>query len=686
MKLIWMVVMAVAAPALAGTTFTVAPNGRDTWEGSRQRPFASVPRALAAARQWRTNHSEATGPVRISLRGGTYWLTETIALTPEDSGTKAAPLVIEGSRGETPVLSGGQRVTGWKTLPNGNWTVHLPNVKDGTWNFQSLFVNGSRRARPRLPRAGFFHVAGALEPSPQNRDKGFDRFIYAEGNQFTQWRNRADLEILTFQPWAMYRWRIKEVDSAHRIVAFTGTTPGLSDWARLREGTRYLVENVGEALQQPGEWYLDRPNGNLTYVPRPGERWETSEIVAPRVSDLLRLHGDAGRSRWVEHVQIRGLTFRHDNWVTPPDGNAFPQAEVNLPAAITLVGARNCVVADTRVEGTGAWAVDIGQASQHCSVLRSVLKDLGAGGVKIGEMVYRDDPDQVTSHNVLRDCVIAHGGRMHPAGTGVWIGHSPHNVIDHNTIFDLYYTGISVGWSWGYGRSLAHHNTIAWNHIHTIGQGLLSDMGGIYTLGRSPGSVLHHNRIHDIGSHSYGGWGIYFDEGTTGMLARDNVVYRAKTGGFHQHYGRENRLENNIFALGQTGQLIRTRAEEHLSFTFEGNIVYWNEGPLLGSNWSGHQFRLDRNLYWNADGKPVDFDGNTLEQWQALGQDKSSLIADPLFVDPDAGDFRLRPGSPAEKIGFRALDLRSAGARSRNSGGDAAWPPAFPRITDLPAQ
>jgi parallel beta-helix repeat protein len=194
---------------------------------------------------------------------------------------------------------------------------------------------------------------------------------------------------------------------------------------------------------------------------------------------------------------------------------------------------------------------------------------------------------------------------------------------------------------------------------------ILSDMGGIYTLGKQPGTVIRNNLWHDIAAIRYGGWGIYFDEGSSGILAENNVVYRTTHGGFHQHYGETNVVRNNIFAFARDHQLQRTRPEPHRSFSFVTNIVYFDSGSLLTGDWSGDQYQMDWNVYFDArpDAKPdqLSLGPCTWEKWQERGHDQHSLIADPLFVAPRENDFRLQPNSPAFSLGFRPIDLSGVG-------------------------
>src|SRR5687767_8254019 len=200
--------------------------------------------------------------------------------------------------------------------------------------------------------------------------------------------------------------------------------------------------------------------------------------------------------------------------------------------------------------------------------------------------------------------------------------------------------------------------------MHDIGQGMLSDMGAVYTLGIQHGTVVRNNVIHDVNSFTYGGWGLYPDEGSTGIVFEDNIVYRTKSAGFHQHYGRENIVRNNVFAFGKEHQIMRTREESHISFIFTNNLVYFDSGTLLGSNWKNERFVIDGNIYFDArPNAEVKFAGASFEQWKARRHDTNSVIGDPGFQDAARRNFTLKSESLALKRGFKPIDLRGVGVR-----------------------
>jgi len=694
--------MAAASAVQAGhvKTFYVSPGGNDAATGSWWRPFATFERAQEAVKTFKdATPAEQIERIEVFFKGGTYPLAKPVLLQPAHGGTATYP-VVYAARGGTPVFTGGRAITGWTVGSNGAWTVQLPDVKAGTWDFAQLFVNGTRRYRPRLPKQGYFTSADNFGKN----DNGIDGFLYKSNDLSAAWANLPDIEFHVLHVWSASRMRAAAIDPAAKAVKFPKTRAFNAGWADFKD-RRYWAENVKEAFGTPGEWYLDKPTGTLSYMPLPGESPEHSRVEAPFLSQLLIFQGFENQP--VLNTTLEGLVFRQSQWVTPPEGNFTPQGEMNIPAAIEFVSARNITVSRCAFTQLGGYTLAFGPGAHSNTVDHCLMTDLGAGGVKIGPpyVGYRmaeapknvltpDAPDglaKTTSSITISNCRISGGGRIHPAAHGVWIGHSSYNRILNNEIGDLYYTAVSVGWVWGYALpSHSHHNEVAFNHMHHIGQGVLSDMGGVYTLGVSPGTTIHDNRIHNIHAHDYGGWGLYTDEGSSGIRMYNNLVYNVKTGGFHQHYGKENIIENNIFANSLKDQVQRTRDEQHISFFFRNNILYWdNDGSLFGSNWKGgvrgekdgvptQHYELGPNLYWHASGKQDIFPGKkTLAQWQTEnnGQDAGSLVADPLFENPAAGDFRLKSGSPAAKVGFKPFDAYAAGPRK---------PGLLPKLTDCP--
>lgn len=644
----------------------VAPNGDDNNPGTLRSPFATLTRARDFVRELkRLEGGSLQKPVRIFLRGGSYYLSAPLVLTPEDSGAEKARVYYLAYRNEKPLISGGVRITGWKTgMLNGKkvWQADLSQVKNGHWSFRQLWVEGKRRFAARHPNKGYLQVEGVPGVKPDTPwHEGQKRFQYKAADL----RPGTDLTGATcvvMTRWVESHLPVEGVDEASRTFFFKKRSV-----FQLQPGDPYYLYGAKAFLDTPGEWWLDEKAGTLYYLPRPGEKINQVEIIAPRLSQLIRLEGKPEDGRFLEHICFEDIIFAHTEWQLPdevkggwlsPDMGGFPQAAVGVPAAIHGEGVRSCLFLRCIVRNTGNYAIELARGCRRNSIQGCLLSDLGAGGIKIGETAIRSKPEEQTFENEVEGCTIQDGGRIFHSAVGVWIGQSYQNRLIRNHIHDFYYSGVSIGWTWGYGEALGYGNLVEENHVHHIGVRsdgdgpILSDMGGIYTLGSQQGTVIRNNRWHDIAGLRYGGWGIYFDEGTTGAVAENNLVYRTTHGGFHQHYGKENIVRNNIFAYARDWQIQRSRPEEHRSFTFERNIVLFDRGVLFGGNWNDTNYAFDHNLYWHAGKQEIRYMNWSFEEWQARGMDKNSLIADPLFVNPKKDDFRLKPNSPAFGLGF----------------------------------
>lgn len=657
-KSVWLLALALTTAGLPAqiVTLTVRPNTAPPRSGNLPpRTYASLPEALTAARALRP---EGVGPaVELRLEAGRHQLDAPLQLGPADS-----QLTFAAARGARPVISTARRLTGWEPVPghDGGWQTTVPEVREGKWYFRSLFVEGRRATRARTPNEGqFFRMAG------QRFNDDPVRFGFQPNDIRPQWAAQPDLEVVGFEKWTSFRQHLRAVDTVSNTVTLSFKAAAHTREAR----AQYFIENTRDALDAPGEWYLDRVTGVLTYVARAGEDPRRMEFLAPQGTEFLRLTGDASGARPVAGVTLRGLTFAHTDATLAPEGQVDVQAAVAIPAAITASFARDLTLEGCTLEHLGGYGVDLGRGCDRGRVTQCRFRDVGAGGVKLGEPGVRAKPEEQSGRHLVADCEMVGLGRVNPTAVGVLILQSGGNEVVHNAIHDLYYTAISVGWTWGYRESPCRDNHIEYNHLYDIGLGLLSDMGAIYTLGPQPGTRLRNNLIHDVESSGYGGWGLYTDEGSTGILLESNVVYRCKSAGFHQHYGRENVLRHNVIALNRENELMRTRDEEHVSFIFTNNVVYFSTGNLLGSSWKNHRFVLDRNVYFDtrlaADPTAMKFAGQTLTQWRAAGHDLDSVLADPLFVAPEKYDFRLRRDSPALKLGFHPPDVRTVGPRKK---------------------
>ena len=647
--------------------FFLSPTGSDRGDGSAERPVATPQRAQAFARK-------AGRGAQVVVADGIYELASTLTFTPADSGQRwsAAP-------GATPVLSGGRRLRGWTVGTHAGrtaWSLDLPDVAAGNWHLTQLWVNGQRRSRPRLPKTGFFRFSG-LDGQPDvgmTWMQGPVRAAYPEGT-LARFRNLADVRVISYQLWFDTHHHIKELDEQRRVVHFhTKSIGSLVDESG--QFARFFLMNVGEALSEPGEWYLDRASGRLTYLPLPGESPDTAVVVAPRLAEVVRFQGS--QTAAVADVVLENLGLEHNEWSRGPDSCGTVQAAFDVRGAVVFERAERCVLYGCELAHLAGYGVEMLAGSQGNVVAACTIRELGAGSVKI-------DHEELQVHHwavgaaasvqprwlrpmaaTVADCHLHDGGHIYPSAPGLWIGNAGANRIQHNHIHHFAYTGLSCGWSWGYAPTRTWDNRIERNHIHHINhEKVLSDNGGIYTLGVQPGSTIVGNHIHDISSYHYGGQGIYPDEGSSGIRIEDNCVHHVAYYGYGVHYGCYLMARNNILAVSGRGKIEPGRAELSYGQVFERNLLLWSDcdhliavGPYLPEHSTSA-----RNLVWNDGPSGVPWYAGTLEAEQALGRWPGSVQADPLFADARSGDFTLRADSPAFALGFKPFDWRKAGVR-----------------------
>lgn len=697
----------VALPDQGGTK-------RRKQSAAGQKTFPSVEAARDAIRKLRAK-GKYRDEVKIWIREGVYALNETMIFTPEDSNAcyKAYP-------GEKVLFSGGVAIDNWQESKSGNkrlWTADVSGIMQREGAFKQLFVDGKRCPRTRFPKTGFLKLGDVTPDVKKALYDGTDKIIIEQKNELTRISSFKNVELIALHFWIEERLPVESFDPETGII----TTARHTRFSVSGDKNIGYLENVAEALTDAGEWYLDEDKALLHYLPRKHEKISEISAVVPVLKQLLRIDGDSYKNKFVENLKFEDLEFEYSAWTQPDWGakrfhpelprsrwrlnsackwdqetkksklyGAAPQGAVDVPGVIYLEGAKNCAVSKCGLRHLGWYGIELADGCSGNQLTGNTISDTGAGGIKIGGAKDAVHKSALTFDNIITDNHIFSGGHVYMSALGIGLFHTFGNLVAHNHIHDLKYTGISCGWVWGYGDNVTRENRIEKNHIHHIGDGSLSDMGGIYLLGIQPGTRVAGNLIHDIRKFHYGGWGIYTDEGSSHIVIENNICYNLDSQDFHQHYGRENILRNNIFVSGKEGAAAMTQGNgrncgfEHpgvnstCALTFYNNIFVTDGMPFFfnpneaSMAYLKKEFFSDLNLFWDIAGKNIMLgDGNfekiekkySLKKWRKLGFDLKSILGDPKFKDLKKFDFRLKKSSPAFKLGFKQIDMSDVGPR-----------------------
>ncbi len=651
----------------------VAPDGDDSNAGTVDAPLKTLERAKEILKS-----SSSDEAVAVWFREGTYTINETVEFTSADRSN----VLYRSYPDEKVTFSGSRAVTGWSETTINGVKAFITDVEVNSDEdyFRSLFKGDKRLSRSIYPKEGTFKIADPSESEAipdSHAPEFFTHFaaFYAHKDQILDFANAGDVEVQIMHFWCDEHLPVHSVDASTGRIETTKPTA-----MRVRVDDNFVYHNVKEALSLPGEWYLDRTEDKLYYIPEEGDTVENTVLNAGVNDKLLDFNG-------AENIAFQGISFSNTDWdYVGKDGGFYgkvfdsshplyenieyagdhPQAAFEVPAAINIIASSDIDFTDCRFENISYTALKFDKGAQDCDVTSCMFNEIGANAVFInGDFVV-----PATTRNInVTDCHIGYYGRIFSNAIGILLTHAYDCDLKYNEIHDGWYTGISVGWNWGYAEHPTNKIDISNNLIYNIGNGWLSDMGGIYTLGVQPETVISGNVIYNVGcdegAYGYGGWGIYLDEGSSEMLVENNLVYDCSSETFHQHYGRDNIVRNNIFAFGGEGAFIITRHEEHNSLTATNNIFVTDNAAMYAFDTESDWFVDDNNLYWDYDrgGRVLSghttklLDRDSLVIVKTRGYYNNAIFKDPLFKDAPNRDFTLAENSPALEIGFKTWTL-----------------------------
>ncbi len=535
-----MILLAAAIPGLAeeqprSATHFVATDGSDANPGTKEKPFATIARARDAAGPLVA--AGLTSDVKVLIRGGTYRLDEPLVFGPEDSGTEQYALTYAAYPDEKVVVSGGRPIPGWKRDERDEgevWTAQVPGVKENGWSFRNLFINGRRAVRARWPNRDAEPNCRQLKAVELSDDR--TRFtLTLEPGLLAGWQNPGDVEVMIAGNWAINRKRVRAIDPAADMVVLAPPHKHGPAYIFPSPGRWCHFENARELLDQPGEWYLNRRTGVLSYRPLAGEDMTRAEVVAPVLARLVVVTGTPERP--VRNLHFQGLHFKHTDWKLPPDGYMGIQAchygkhehpgrrWKHVPAVVCFTCAEQCSVEDGVIAQVGGTGIELSDRCQGNVIRGNHIFNASANGVMVGGAKSEAEvpKDNRIGNNHVRACGLEHYGAV-----GVWVGFARRTAVTHNLVHDLPYTGISVGWEWNPEPTPCKENLVENNHVYDV-MNRLCDGGCIYTLGFQPGTVIRGNHLHDVHrsplAQGAPNNGMFIDQGSKGYLFERNVIY-----------------------------------------------------------------------------------------------------------------------------------------------------------------
>ena len=680
---VWLAIAALAAalPARA-VELWVSPQGDDANPGTRAKPLMTF---HAAQKRVRTIQGRGVAPITVRFAAGTHYLRETVVFTEADSGGEDAPVTYAAAPGATAVISGGQPLQlGWRPYKDGIMQARVP---EGLTSDQ-LFVDGVRQHMARFPnydpKAQYFQGFSADCTSPK---------------RVARWANPAGgfVHAMHRSLWGDMHWRITGKTGDGKLQMEGG-------WQNNRQMGAHkkyrFVENVFEELDAPSEWFLDSKKGILYFYPPKGMGLGKAKVEAVRLRHLVEFRGD--RDKPVRHIVLRGLTFTHAARTFMENKEPLLRSDWTTyrGGAILFNGAEDCAVRDCVIDQVGGNAVFVNKYNRRIAIVGCHITDAGASAIAfvgdpkalrsplfeyhqtqtLEEMDKTPGPKtpDYPADCLVEDCLLVRNGRVEKQTAGVNICMAESITVRHCSIYDCPRAGINIC-----DGAFGGHLIELCDVFDTVKE--TGDHGSFNSWGRD--RFWHPNRgvtagwvkqhpdmpkwdcrkpivIRNSRWRCDHGWDIDLDDGSSNYVLTNNLCL---AGGIKLREGYYRSVTNNI--------LVDYTFCPHVWYpgcrtSFQRNII-WRDGYApAGMRKTDQGEGVDYNLVHQPGAKP-----KPAQQLPKFGGDKHSLIADALFIDPVAGDYRVRDGSPALKLGFENFPMDRFGVQKPELRKIARTPP-----------
>ncbi|MCR5484576.1 MAG: right-handed parallel beta-helix repeat-containing protein [Clostridiales bacterium] len=660
--------------------FYVSPSGDDGGSGSFELPFKTVE---GAERYLSENASELGGKTVVYLREGVYRLNETLKF----DSSFPSNVTFKAYKNESASISGSRTVSGFKREKVNGVDVFVKELGSSPENaVRSLFRGDETLTAPRYPESGYLHV-DSVNTDDNLYTEDSDHWSLTLGQQsFNASLDDVDKKLFKNDDVLvriLHYWKddmafVKSFDSDTGRVRLSRPASIM-----IHKGDRYFFENVFEALDSPGEWYFDKESGKLYYVPYENEDPDTLELQASKAQKLIEIDG-------ADNITFENIAFRDTAWelagASAENGSSQFDIEHNLDTTqaalyvngvITVKNSKSPSFKNCDFINLGGTALKIKENVSGAVVDSCYLYNIAGCGIFAGGRNVAAGKNGSVSDVTITNNIIHKFGREFYNAVGIHITYCDTAVLANNEIHDGYYTGVSCGWVWGFTYHATRNIQIKDNLIYDIGQEVLSDMGGIYTLGVQSGTVISGNVIHNVtdapdDDYGEGAHGIYLDEGSSDIIVERNLVFACSDFGLNIHYGEGNVFRNNISALNEGAAVNVGGNPEWLdrSHAFYYNNIYLTDNsPVYVNMKDTDHFYENGNLIWDikTGAKKLHFEVDLNDRYFTLKQAEMCdfihlpVLSDPLFKDAENFDFTFSDEKTAEDMGFDIWDYDDAG-------------------------